>query len=87
MTSCIAAGHHQLLSHSVRVAEERRPMPVRITDESRDAWKMFAREHGVTVTSLIETLGIALTDVTRLPGVISEAIEAARVLDGERRGR
>lgn len=87
MTSCIVAGHHQLLRHSVRVADERRPMPIRLTDESRDAWKLFAREHGVTVTSLIETLGIALTEVTRLPGVIGDAIEAARVLDGERRGR
>lgn len=62
-------------------------MPVRLTDESRDAWKLFARAHGVTVTSLIETLGLALSETNRMPGVVADAIEAARVLDGERRGR
>lgn len=59
-------------------------MPVRLTDDSREAWRLFARENGVTVTSLLETLGPRLNEAPRVPGLVHDAIEAARELDAER---
>lgn len=62
-------------------------MPIRITDEGRAAWKALAAEHGVSVTTLIETLGLCLGELDHPPPIVREAIARARKLDADRRFR
>lgn len=67
-------------------------MKIRLTPAAKDAWELFAAEHGVTVTSLIETAGRLLTDPAfrehwKNDERFAHMIETARHLDNERRKR
>lgn len=57
-----------------------------VSDEARDGWQQFAAAHGVSVTALIEAIGIRLADMEP-PGDWSAIIEEARAIDAERRRR
>lgn len=72
------------------MAEERKALHAYLSDESWDAWRHFSEENGVSVTGLLEALGLELAeeledsdaDELRRPWV-----KAGRKIDGVRRRR
>lgn len=64
---------------------ERRNLSVRLTDEARNAWETLCTRRGVTATSLIEQLGLLLTE--GVDWVPEEAIQRARRMDRQRYSR
>lgn len=62
-----------------------------VSDEARDGWRLFAQVHGVSVTGLLEALGLRLAFLDRpekgLPVLWREVLAEARAIDAERRSR
>jgi hypothetical protein len=62
-----------------------------LTIESYEAWRLFARARGVTVTGLLEALGRRLANMdqpdARLPPLLRDAVMEARTIDDDRRRR
>lgn len=60
----------------------------RVSDESYDGWRYFAEQHGVSVASLVEAIGLTLRNVD-LPMTAGrrEMIARAREIDAQRRRR
>jgi hypothetical protein len=63
----------------------KRQLNVWLTEESFDAWRTFCEEQGVSVTAMLEAMGLALAKVQRPSGVVADVVKEARRLDGERR--
>lgn len=64
----------------------KRQLNVFLTEESYDAWRAFCDEQGVSVTAMIEALGLMFTKLPERPGgLLGEAVKEARRLDGQRR--
>lgn len=63
--------------------EERKPRPVRLTEEAWDGLSRMADRNHVSRTALLEALG-RLAATTKLPQAV---IDLARQLDTERRSR
>lgn len=61
----------------------KRQLNVFVSEESFEAWRRFADEHGVSVTALIEAIGRTLPD--KPSGFLAEAVREARRVDSERR--
>jgi hypothetical protein len=63
----------------------RRPLYVRLTDETWAAWDQLATRRNITLTAMIEALGEAIAaDPTFIPEPV---IDRAREIDRERRSR
>ena len=62
----------------------RKRIDVGVSDEAHEAWRLFAKAHGVSVAALVEVIGPALGD-----GSLSRQrlVSEARRVDGERRAR
>jgi hypothetical protein len=57
-----------------------------LSDESFDAWRDFCDQHGVSVTAMIEAMGLALKQLPERPsGVVADVVKEARRIDGQRR--
>lgn len=74
------------------MADKRYAMNVRLTQESKDHWELFAAELGVTVTALLEVAGQLLQDVNfrehwKVDPKFQEMVDRARTIDNERRKR
>lgn len=64
----------------------KRQLNVFLSDESFDAWRTFCGAHGVSVTAMIEAMGLALKELPERPsGVVADVIKNARRIDVERR--
>jgi hypothetical protein len=76
-------------AHAAKVpppmATGRRMLNAYLTEEAHDGWHEFAREHGVTVSALLEVLGRRLR-AGELPDRSSMVAEA-RGIDAQRRSR
>lgn len=64
----------------------------RVSDESRDGWLAFTREHGVTISALVESMGLTLANRAGVPtGSLTkfgeDIVRRARDIDNERRRR
>ena len=57
---------------------------VEISDEARAGWRQHAEVEGVTVTGLVEAIGLAAARPGLLP---KKLVSEARRLDAERRRR
>lgn len=69
--------------------DNRRAIHAYVSDVAYDAWQDFASANGVSVTALIETVGLQLAEEpeeAQDPGR-KGWIKAARKVDGERRRR
>lgn len=62
-----------------------RQTQVRLTERAREAWDRECVRHGVTLTSLLEALGVGLDEDDWV--ITGEAVERARHLDRLRRSR
>lgn len=62
-------------------------MTLRLTDEARAGWEKACVTTGVSLTALVEAIGRDLNDSGRLLERGADLIEAARVIDLERRRR
>lgn len=69
------------------MAAERRPLPVRLSEEAHEGFKLFARAHGVSVAGFLEALGVALHDVDRPPPFLRGVLTDAQAVDAGRRER
>lgn len=54
-----------------------------LTEQAHDAWRDYAARNGVSVTGLLEALAAEVGGRVDWPAVV----EAARVIDSERRAR
>lgn len=64
-------------------------MHIVMSEEAHEAWHLFARAQGVSVTGLVNALGEELSEVDerRLPAMLRRAVVRAREVDAERRRR
>lgn len=61
---------------------------VRVGDGARDLFRDFAEAHGVTVAALLEAIAVRLPmDGRELNESQAAVVEAARVIDADRRRR
>ncbi len=58
-----------------------------LSDEAHDAWRAFAHAHGVSVTALLEAVGLALREQVPPSDALEAVVESARLIDSERRER
>jgi len=59
---------------------------VRLSDDARRGWERLALRHGVTMSALMEAVGLRLVSGDHEP-VAAELLELARRIDYERRRR
>lgn len=72
------------------MAEERKALHAYLSDEAWDAWRHFSEENGVSVTSLLEALGLELAEELEdtEPDEMRRAwVKAGRKVDAQRRRR
>lgn len=73
------------------MASRRRSIGAYVSPQARDGWRLFAASRGVSVSALLEALGVALAELDeperRLPPLVREALQEARVIDARRRRR
>jgi hypothetical protein len=73
------------------MAEERQALHAYLSDESWAAWRHFSEENGVSVTGLLEALGLELLEEIGEAGGADEIrqpwVKAGRKIDGLRRRR
>ena len=72
------------------VGNERKALHAYLTDQAHQAWSTFAEENGVSITGLLEALGITLSE--ELDGAPPDKIRqpwirAGRKVDALRRRR
>lgn len=76
------------LAHAADVAAERIKVSIRLTQEAHSGWDRACRISGVTMTALVEAIGLELE---RTPTALGERgpdiLEAARQIDWERGSR
>jgi hypothetical protein len=67
----------------------RRPLQVYLTDTARDGWQALADSHGVTLTALIEAIGLELAEKGEGKLEVDDVIGRARqvMIDRLRRAR
>ena len=66
------------------MAEQQRAVRARLSDSAWEGWDALAREEGVTLTGLIEALGLALQQGWEVP---AHLLRAAKEIDRERSRR
>jgi hypothetical protein len=72
------------------MAEQRQALHAYLSDESHAAWQAFAEENGVSVTGLLEALGLELSAEIEEAGdadIRQTWVKAGRKIDGIRRRR
>lgn len=73
------------------MAEDRSALHCYLDVDTRDAWKHYAEENGVSETALIEAIGREIRQFinagTDMMDVWPERIKVARRIDGQRRRR
>ena len=72
-------------------AVERNALHAYLDDVAHEAWQMFATENGVSVTALLEALGLQLAQEMEKTGDACEVrqglVKQARRVDADRRRR
>lgn len=63
----------------------KKQLNVFVSEESFQAWRRFADAQGVSVTALIEAMGLELATVDRLSPTLRSLVVRARQVDAERR--
>ncbi len=66
--------------------KDRRAVNAFLTEEARDGWTRYAQEHGVTLSALLEVLGLRLKQGEDA-ALDAAAVETAREIDAARRAR
>lgn len=56
-----------------------------LSDDGKAGWERFAAEHGVTVTALIEAIGLHAVGGVLTSATTDELVRKARVIDYDRR--
>lgn len=72
------------------MAEERLAVHAYLSDEAHEAWFQFSSENGVSVTGLLEALGLELAEeleTTEPDELRKHWVRAARRVDAARRRR
>lgn len=64
---------------------DRKPYPIRLTDEARAGWERLCTRERVTMTALVEAIGLEVAD-GREPVTVA-TIERAAAIDRERKNR
>lgn len=69
--------------------EDRRRITARVSDEAYDGWMEFCRDHGATVSALVEEVGLVLAqqEGRRLSEPWKRLAAHARARSGEMRRR
>lgn len=69
-------------------SRKRKPLGGYLSPEAYDGWHTFAKLHGVTVTALLEVLGLYLAQMDRLNQIpIKRLLETARAVGNVRARR
>ena len=63
----------------------KKQLNVFVSEESFQAWRRFADAQGVSVTALIEAVGLELASVERPSPTLRSIVARARQVDTERR--
>lgn len=66
-------------------ADDRVSVQVRVSEDARDGLHRFCFDHGITVTAMIEALGVQLAETGKCN--VPEMVAAARRIDYERRNK
>ncbi|MEX2294639.1 MAG: hypothetical protein WD691_12685 [Acidimicrobiales bacterium] len=76
------------------MANGRRTLAVRISDEARSALEAYCQEQGITVTAFVEAVGHQIIDLRAdtpsdkaLRRAAADTVRIARQIDSERRAR
>lgn len=65
--------------------DERRRYPIRLTDDARAGWDRFCADERVTLTALIEAIGLELAG--RNAVIAPAVVERAAAIDRQRKSR
>lgn len=71
---------------------ERKALHAYLSDEARGAWDTFSRDNGVSMTGLLEALGLDLAEEIAAngdegDGLRKDWVKAGRRIDADRRAR
>lgn len=71
--------------------EERQALHAYLSEQAHTAWQTFAEENGVSVTGLLEALGVTLSDEIDAAGdaadIRQDWVKQGRKIDAQRRRR